>query len=113
MSKNVVCLILALLIICLSTLQANAQPKKRGPQIEPYVSEEVPSNELIALICRKKPDQVMGKIETGTNQYTVYIAVIANRVIQAQATTLVKLDSNMWVIGCFASIPQVVMQPKK
>ena len=55
--------------------------------------------------------QFLGKLETAPDQYTVYIAVLGQPgVINAHPATLVKLDSDAWVMGCMGSIPQVVLK---
>jgi hypothetical protein len=99
----------ALFLTVFVALPANAQQKKKGG-IEPYMSKTFPSNEVIAPLCRTTVDQIMGKVETGPNQYTLYIGVMGrNGTVNAHPTTLVKLDSNLWVLGCMGGIPQVVM----
>ncbi len=75
------------------------------------MSKTFPPLELLAPLCKKIPDQILGKLETSPDQYTVYIAVLGQPgVINAHPATLVKLDSDAWVMGCMGSIPQVVLK---
>ncbi len=109
MQKTVTLVLVVLLSFCFIAMPAHAQKGKKG-KVEPYQSKSFPPPKLIASLCKTKVDQIMGKIETAPNQYTVYIATLGRGRINAHPATLVKLDSNLWVLGCFASIPQVVMK---
>jgi hypothetical protein len=78
----------------------------------PYQSKTFPPNKIIATLCKTTVDQIAGKIENGPNQYTLYIATVGRGTFNAHPTSLVKLDTDFWVIGCFASIPQLVINIK-
>lgn len=109
MQKIVSLVLVVLFSVCSVAVSAYAQKGKKGGAA-PYQSKTFPPPKLIASLCKTKVDQIMGKIETAPNQYTVYIATLGRGRINAHPATLVKLDSNLWVLGCFASIPQVVMK---
>ena len=101
-----------LLLTSFMAVEAHAKGKAKGrPAVGPYVGKEMPPPAVLARMCKKKPDQVVGRLQTGPDQYTVYMAVIgAPGVVNAHPATLVKLNSDIWILGCLGGIPQVVLK---
>ncbi len=90
-----------LLLTTFMTVGAHAKGKAKGrPAVGPYVGKEMHPPAVLVRMCKKKPDQ-----------YTVYMAVLgASGVVNAHPATLVKLNSDIWILGCFGRIPQVVLK---
>ncbi len=108
MPKIISLVFCALLLILFVTIPAKAQPKKKGG-VEPYVSKTFRPLSFCPLM-QKIPDQILGKIETGKIQYTLYIAELGQGTVNAHPATLVKLDSHAWILACMGSMPQVVLK---
>lgn len=114
MSKIISAMLCVLLLIGFLVISAESKekrPPKKGKPVGPYISKTLPPPGVLGRMCKMKPDQVIGKIQTGPDQYSVYMAVLGRPgVVNAQQATLVKLDNDAWILGCFGSLPQVVLK---